>query len=319
MTAAPDPASRVVAVVVTYNRRELLMECLAAIAAQSYPVAEVVLVDNASSDDTATAVRERHPGVTLFELPTNLGGAGGFAFGIAAARPRAGQIWLMDDDAAPRPDALEQLMAARARYPGTPPAVMASRVVSGDEQAIPMNTPRVRPFVSAVERAAAAAAGCIPIRSASFVSVLIDGLTARRHDLPVADYFIWNDDFEYTARLLRSSVGLLCPDSVTLHAAKPLADPGPRFRLDVRNRLWVLTRSQALSPRERVIYAGAAIRRWTTTILHSPNRLLLLRGFVTGTAQALLRGPRPTSDILATVHPSYDAEPGVRPASAASQ
>jgi rhamnopyranosyl-N-acetylglucosaminyl-diphospho-decaprenol beta-1,3/1,4-galactofuranosyltransferase len=313
----PSHQPKVIAVVVTYNRRELLLECLAAIAAQTRPVNEIVLVDNASSDGTAAAVRERHPEVSLFELPTNLGGAGGFAFGIAAARPRADQIWLMDDDAAPRPDALEQLMAARERYSGSPPAVVASRVLSADEHPIPMNTPRPRPYASAAERAAAAAAGCVPIRSASFVSVLIDGLAARLNDLPVADYFIWNDDFEYTTRLLRSSVGLLCPDSVTLHAAAPLADPGARFHFEVRNKLWLMTRSSALSPRERMTYGGSTLRRWLRWFVGSSDRRLLLRGLVKGAAAAL-RAPRPTDEVLAATRPGTDSDSAVRPSASAA-
>lgn len=291
-------AHGVVAVVVTYNRRELLLECLAAIAAQTHPVAEVIVVDNASTDGSVAAIRTHHPGVTLFELSTNLGGAGGFAFGVAAARPHADQLWLMDDDAAPLPDALEQLLAARDRYPGTPPTIVASRVVSAEGEPIPMNVPRPRPFTSAEDRAAAATAGCVPIRSASFVSVLVDGLAARRHELPVADYFLWNDDFEYTARLLRSSVGLLCPNSVTRHAAKPLADPGARFALEVRNKIWLMTRSPALSPRERLVYGGSTLRRWLRWLRHSSNRMLLIRGFFGGASEAVRRGPRATDEVL---------------------
>jgi GT2 family glycosyltransferase len=291
-------ANGVVAVVVTFNRRELLLECLAAIEAQTHPVAEIIVVDNASSDGTPDAIVERHPDVTLYELPVNLGGAGGFAFGVAAARPHAGQIWLMDDDAAPLPDALEHLLAARDRYPGPTPAIVASRVISADGQPIPMNVPRERPFVSAKERADAAAAGCMAIRSASFVSVLVDGLAARCNDLPVADYFIWNDDFEYTTRLLRSSVGLMCPDSVTRHAAKPLADPGARMHFEVRNKIWLMTRSSALSPRERVLYGGATLRRWIRWLLGSSNRLLLLRGLFKGIVEGVSHGPRPTSELL---------------------
>jgi GT2 family glycosyltransferase len=298
----PHPPSKVVAVVVTYNRRELLLECLAAIEGQTHPVTEIIVVDNASADGTPAAIAEHHPKVTLFELPVNLGGAGGFAFGVAAARPHAGQIWLMDDDAAPLPDALEQLLAARDRYPGPTPAVLASRVISADGQPIPMNVPRERPFVTAKERADAEAAGCLAIRSASFVSVLVDGLAARRGELPVADYFIWNDDFEYTTRLLRSSVGLMCPDSVTRHAAKPAADPGARMSFEVRNKIWLWTRSSALSPRERFVYGGATLRRWLRWLLHSDNRLLLLRGLFKGIVEGVSHGPRPTAAVLEAAH-----------------
>ena len=77
---------------------------------------------------------------------------------------------------------------------------------------------------------AAATVGCLPIRSASFVSVLVDADVCRQRGLPQADYFLWNDDFEFTTRLLRGNTGLLCPASVVTHKTAAFAatdtDPG---------------------------------------------------------------------------------------------
>ncbi|MDQ2874560.1 MAG: glycosyltransferase, partial [Actinomycetota bacterium] len=79
------PVPAVAAVVVTYNRRQLLLESLAAVQAQTRPADTVIVVDNASTDESAAAVRERFPGVRLQRLARNTGGAGGFAFGMALA------------------------------------------------------------------------------------------------------------------------------------------------------------------------------------------------------------------------------------------
>ena len=76
---------RMVAVVVTYNRRDLLLEALAAVSAQTRAPDAVIVVDNASSDGTAAAVRAKFPAVHLAELSRNSGGAGGFAYGMAQA------------------------------------------------------------------------------------------------------------------------------------------------------------------------------------------------------------------------------------------
>src|SRR5215813_3941034 len=76
---------RVAAVVVTYNRRDLLLESLAAVLAQTRAPDSVIVVDNASEDGTAAAVREGFPGVQVAELARNSGGAGGFAAGLALA------------------------------------------------------------------------------------------------------------------------------------------------------------------------------------------------------------------------------------------
>ena len=146
---ASQPPPRVIAVVVTYNRRDLLLEALAAVHAQTRAPDAVIVVDNASTDGTGAAVRAQFPAVQLAELTRNTGGA--------VERPRhavgepagaADLIWLMDDDTVPEPGALEALLAARDRHPAPPPALVASRVLWTDGRAHPMNTPRTKPFAS---------------------------------------------------------------------------------------------------------------------------------------------------------------------------
>ncbi|RIJ57835.1 glycosyltransferase, partial [Clavibacter phaseoli] len=120
-------SDRIVAVVVAYDRRELVQETLAALEAQTVAPHAVVVVDNASSDGTAGVVGERFPRADLVVLPRNTGGAGGFTVGIARAVAVHGAdaVWLMDDDTVPDPGALAALLATRRTAPaGT--AVLAS-------------------------------------------------------------------------------------------------------------------------------------------------------------------------------------------------
>jgi rhamnopyranosyl-N-acetylglucosaminyl-diphospho-decaprenol beta-1,3/1,4-galactofuranosyltransferase len=301
---APCPP-RVIAVVVTYNRRPLLLESLAAVLAQSRAPDAVIVVDNASTDGTAEAVRREFPSIQLAELARNTGGAGGFASGLALALDGAADlVWLMDDDTVPEPGALQALLDARARHPGRLPALVASRVVWTDGRAHPMNTPRAKPFASRAERAAAAAAGCLPIRSASFVSVLVDGGVSRQRGLPQADYFLWNDDFEFTTRLLRGQAGLLCPASVVVHKTATFgstdADPGPRFFYEVRNKIWMLRDRSPLAPLERVLYGGSTLRRWARTFARSHDRRALGSCLVRGIVAGVRTRPRPTREVLAS-------------------
>ncbi len=136
--AVPDPdqaadttpvPEQVVAVVVAYDRRDLLLAGLDALADQTRRPDVVVVVDNASSDGSPVAVREWAAAhdltVDLVELPRNTGGAGGFAAGLARAvhRHAADAVWLMDDDTVPRPSALaESLIALRRTGPPSSPA-----------------------------------------------------------------------------------------------------------------------------------------------------------------------------------------------------
>jgi rhamnopyranosyl-N-acetylglucosaminyl-diphospho-decaprenol beta-1,3/1,4-galactofuranosyltransferase len=297
---------RVVAVIVTWNRRDLLAESLSAVAGQTRPPDRVVVVDNASTDGTAELLADRFPMLEVVRSAQNLGGAGGFALGIRRAldvEPVDGDaVWLLDDDTVPRATALEGLVSARSAYPGATPAVVASKVVWTDGRDHPMNTPRSRPGVSRAERRRAEATGCLPIRSASFVSVLVDADAVRERGLPLADYFLWNDDFEFTTRMIRGRVGLWCPGSVAVHKTATFgaadAEPGARFYYEVRNKVWVFTRSRGLSPLEKVGYGGATVLRWVRTLAASRQRGPLLGGLRRGLADGLRSGPRPTDEVL---------------------
>ncbi len=299
----PAVAERVVAVVVAYNRRDLLQAALDALAAQTRPLDATVVVDNRSDDDSAVVAAEHPIGADVVELARNTGGAGGFAAGMARAINGldADMVWLLDDDTIVSPTALEALLVARNAYPG-PVALLGSRVVWHDGRDHPMNTPRRRPGASGAQIARGAAAGAIPVRSSSFVSMLVDARAVKYYGLPLADYFIWNDDFEYSCRLVRRGTGLSVSASVVEHRTKAFgatdADPGERFYYEVRNKLWMLTRSTALGPFERMLYLGASGRRWARTLLRSERRDILVKAGLRGLRDGLLRSPRPTARVL---------------------
>jgi rhamnopyranosyl-N-acetylglucosaminyl-diphospho-decaprenol beta-1,3/1,4-galactofuranosyltransferase len=103
VTGSPGPeGGRIIAVIVTRHRRDLLGRSLGAIARQTRPVDHVVLVDNGPDDpveDVATA-----SGLPVTYLPSerNLGGAGGFALGMLHALALgADWVWCADDDGRP--------------------------------------------------------------------------------------------------------------------------------------------------------------------------------------------------------------------------
>jgi GT2 family glycosyltransferase len=302
-----DRDHRVVAVVVTWNRRSLLCESLTALSAQTNPPAAIVVVDNASTDDTLQTLRERPPGpvpLDVVALTTNIGGAGGFAVGIerALAAHSPDYVWLLDDDTVPTPTALDELLSVADRCRPRP-VVLASKVIWTDGRDHPMNTPREKPGATAAERASAKAVGAMAIRSASFVSALCDAATMRERGLPIADYFLWNDDFEYTTRLLRDRTGLYCPSSVVVHKTATFgstdADPGERFYFEVRNKIWLFTRSRSLRPVERAGYLVATVRRWVRTYRRSADRATLRAALRRGVRDALRAGPRPNREVIA--------------------
>ena len=287
--------TNVVAVVVAYNRQELLRRCLDGLSEQTVAPTGTVVVDNASTDDSRE-VASTHPlGAHVVELPTNTGGAGGFAAGIARALtrfPRADWIWIMDDDTVPTATALEALVRAAEAYPGAP-ALLASRAVWTDGTEHPMNRPRTRPALPPALHRHAALVGARQIRTASFVSILLDARAVREVGLPRASYFLWNDDFEYTSRILRGRIGLYVPDSVVRHLTRALgssdADPGERFRFEVRNKIWTFRDSEGLGALERAAYEAATARRWLRATVSSADRGALWRAGRQGLLEGLAR------------------------------
>jgi GT2 family glycosyltransferase len=295
----------VVAVVVTWNRRDLLVEALAEVRGQTHPPTAVVVVDNASTDGT-DGLLERDTGLDVVRLEKNTGGAGGFAVGIEQAMTHDPDlVWLLDDDTIPTPDAARELVRAWQEYAdpgGLSPAVLASKVVWTDGRDHPMNTPRRKPGAGRTELEAAERVGALPIRSASFVSIMCDARVIRERGVPLADYFLWNDDFEYSTRLIRDGAGLYVPASVVVHKTRVFgstdADPGERFFYEVRNKVWLFTRSRGLRPSEKAVYGASTLRRWTRTFARSTDRKTLRRALGRGLREGLRGGPRPNTTVL---------------------
>ncbi len=109
---------RVIAVVVTHRRVELLAGSLAVIATQDRPVDHLVVVDNADEPEVAALVAGQPIPTTYLGSQRNLGGAGGFALGMLHALALgADWVWCADDDGRPDgPTVLSTLLDCAARH-----------------------------------------------------------------------------------------------------------------------------------------------------------------------------------------------------------
>ena len=80
-------SKKVVAIIVTYNRKELLRECIEALLNQDYKHCDILIIDNASTDGTREYINSvvDNKKVIYINTGSNLGGAGGFNYGIKEA------------------------------------------------------------------------------------------------------------------------------------------------------------------------------------------------------------------------------------------
>jgi rhamnopyranosyl-N-acetylglucosaminyl-diphospho-decaprenol beta-1,3/1,4-galactofuranosyltransferase len=198
---------RIAAVVVTFNRLELLQRLIPRLA-ETKGLDEILVVDNASSDGTtewlrgqvetsAVPVHTRH-------LTENTGGAGGFHDGLGWAVERgADLVWLMDDDGLPDPDCLERLLEREGTLDFWGPVV-----VDEDDEGhlvFPIRLPGGARVVHAMADAEAAARdGLIADVVIPFNGVLLTSDLVERIGLPRAEFFIWGDDVEYLWRARRA-------------------------------------------------------------------------------------------------------------------
>ena len=111
------PTPDVVIVIVNFNSGPLLARCLTALAAQTFRKFEVVVLDNASTDDsTSVATAIAAFPARLIHAPTNLGFAAGANRALREAGPTP-WVALLNPDAFPEPEWLQELTEAAARYP----------------------------------------------------------------------------------------------------------------------------------------------------------------------------------------------------------
>ena len=200
METHTQPSPDIAAVVVTFNRKALLLQCLHCLLQQEGAVCDILVVDNASADGTEEAVLPLlGDRVHYMRLNQNLGGAGGFHMGMRKALEMGyRRLWLMDDDTQPRPDALQALLEAEIIAPADY-GCLSSVALWTDGSPCRMNRQKLRKETAADSRTGKN--GMARISQATFVSLFLRAETVRSVGLPIREFFIWGDDIEYTRRI----------------------------------------------------------------------------------------------------------------------
>lgn len=112
----PVTAPKVLVIIVTWNKKFYVLQLLESLVKINYPTdaLDIVVVDNASNDDTVPAIQQQYPQVRLIQNSENIGGTGGFNTGMQwAFEQPEGQydyLWLLDNDVMVHCNALNELI-----------------------------------------------------------------------------------------------------------------------------------------------------------------------------------------------------------------
>lgn len=230
LSSAIAGTQTVAAVVVTFNRKHLLVECLDALLAQTKTLDRIVVIDNASTDGTSDLLDEHrflsNPKIDYIRLPENIGGAGGFYEGMKRAYESGYDwLWVMDDDAEPLPDALEILAD---EFNNTEAVAVAGVLLdtAGNKQ-LGHRGWMIRDTVTfAATRQLTEpdlSADC-DIEFASFVGLCISRKVISIIGLPKAEMFIHHDDLEYCDRISKIRSFRLKVGSKIIHKYQQMAE-----------------------------------------------------------------------------------------------
>ncbi len=190
---------RIATIVVTYNRKSLLLENIRALLSQTYKDdMSIVIIDNNSTDGTREALGKyiENKDVVYINTGKNLGGAGGFYYGFKyATEHHYDYIWAMDDDCIPKSNALEELICHGEKLGDY--GFLASKVLWKDNTICKMNIQRESLWRNVNDWEV----DLVPIMMTSFVSIFVPTSKVKKYGLPIKEFFIWTDDWEFTRRL----------------------------------------------------------------------------------------------------------------------
>lgn len=204
---------KIATVVVTYNRLELLKECIDSLRKQTRKIDEIFVINNSSIDGTEEWLSKEKDLTTITQ--PNSGGAGGFYTGIKTAYDKGYDwIWVMDDDGLPLKNALEELLKRANSTVG----VINSLVVSKSNQnelSFGLGDYKLNKLYIIFEQVANREF----VNGANFFNgTMIARETISRVGFPNPLFFIYGDELDYYSRIRYLGITIITiPTSVLKH------------------------------------------------------------------------------------------------------
>ncbi len=245
---------KVAIVVVTFNRKDLLKKSIECLKKQEYKDYDIFVIDNASTDGTMLAMNEYVDNKEIFYYNTgrNLGGAGGFNYGMNLAVSKGYEyVWIMDDDTMATPNSLSELMNAD-KILNHEYGFLSSVVLWKDGKYCEMNKQKIeKKWYDKIELLKH---GLLKTYHATFVSFFIRSEIVKKEGLPIKEFFIWGDDVEYTNRLSKKYNCYVVGNSQVIHEiknnsgsniAKDDVERIGRYKYAYRNEMYVARKNGA--------------------------------------------------------------------------
>ncbi len=255
---------KAIAVVVSYNRRDLLIECIEALRAQTRKLDGILVINNGSTDKTEAWLRTQKD--IFYITQGNIGSGGGFNTGISwAFKAGYSWIWCMDDDGYPKSDALEKLLQ---NQPNNVSLLNCAVINKNDKSSFVWKTKNYK-TIQEVNTKMIAGVGH------PFNGTLIHRNIVEKVGVPKACLFLWGDETEYYYRIVKkhSIPVYTITESIHYHPPKTFSNTQDwdfnnswKVYFYVRNRLHILKAKHQIKPLAFIHY-GFFLAAFATLIM----------------------------------------------------
>jgi GT2 family glycosyltransferase len=227
----------VAAAILAYSRFELLKDLVGALRAQTRPPDGIIVVNQGADARIGAWLAEQRD----IRLVTqgNRGSAGGFSRCLQESIAGGyGWTWIFDDDAVPEPDALERLTASPHFADAEATSYLASRITKPDGKTYMSPLPiEHNDWYGTVLSDA-----CVRVSHACWLGMLVHSEAVKKFGLPIEEFFLWDEDVEFSGRLGRSAPAYCVLSSAIKHYQRDGFDPfsaGDAVKLQywARNRI----------------------------------------------------------------------------------
>lgn len=264
-------APKIACCIVTMNRLKELKPCLDSCFAQTFPFEKVFVYDNNSTDGVTqdflkeTGKTRKDFGYVLADK--NLGCSWGWALLMREHAREFDAFFIIDDDVVLDKDAIKELVES-APFKKGDYGFLGSLVLDFDTKEVaPLNFPWLK--IAPEAGAEAFQKGVLPVKTSSFVGMLVSRTAIEKEGLPVKEFFIYADDYEYSLRVSKHFPCYLVASSVVLHKGKSIDfkdTPLPglwKHYYATRNLMYTYRRHRnlALYFGDRAIVLARAIRK----------------------------------------------------------